>query len=261
MFDRKTALLADLIRTHFGKAPARILVVGCGNGREAAQLALSLQAQVTGIDLQSKFDAEAAAVANLRQGDATALDFPDGAFDFVYSFHALEHIPDFRRALREMHRVLTQDGAYCVGTPNRDRLVGYLGSKGASWRQKLQWNVADWRARLRGRFRNEYGAHAGFTFEELQKELTNEIGPAVSVTLPYYLAVYARRKSYVSLLDRLHLARRLFPAVYFVGNRRAVQDLSPKSASALPLRTASRSRAESLSTRARIPGMSPSENG
>jgi hypothetical protein len=120
-----------------------------------------------------------------------------------------------------MHRVLTKDGAYCVGTPNRDRLVGYLGSKGASWRQKLDWNVADWRARLHGRFRNEFGAHAGFTYEELQKELTDAIGPAVSVTLPYYLSVYARRKRYVALMDRLHLSRRLFPAVYFVGQRRA----------------------------------------
>jgi SAM-dependent methyltransferase len=243
VFDRKTALLADLVRAHFGKAPARILVVGCGSGREAAQLALSLRSQVVGIDLQSKFDGEAAAVASLRQGDATALDFCDNSFDFVYSFHALEHIPDFRCALREMHRVLTKDGAYCIGTPNRDRLVGYLGSKGASWRQKLEWNLADWRARLRGRFRNEYGAHAGFTYEELQQELTDAIGPAVSVTLPYYLSVYARRKRYVALMDRLHLSRRLFPAVYFVGQRRAAighQARSPNNVSALPLRTASR---------------------
>lgn len=239
MFDRKTALLAELIRAHFGKAPARILVVGCGNGREAAQLALSLKCEVTGIDLQSKFDPAAAAVATLRQGDATALDFPDNSFDFVYSFHALEHIPDFRRALREMHRVLTKDGAYCVGTPNRERLVGYLGSKGASWRQKWQWNVIDWRARLRGRFRNEFGAHAGFTSEELQHELTDLIGPAVSVTLPYYLSVYARRKTYVALLDRLHLSRRLLPAVYFVGNRRAIaqQARNPNNTSAAPRRS------------------------
>src|SRR5205814_6881549 len=105
------------------------------------------------------------------------------AFDFVYSYHALEHIPNFRQALGEMRRVLAPGGGYCVGTPNRQRLIGYLGSEGVSVRKKLLWNATDWKARLQGKFRNEYGAHAGFTHAELQRELTMALGPAVSVTL------------------------------------------------------------------------------
>jgi len=54
------------------------------------------------------------------------------------------------------------------------------------------------------------------------------------------------------MLDRLHVSRRLFPAVYFVGERAAVaqQARSPNNATASAARAPSRSRAESLSTRA-----------
>lgn len=60
---------------------------------------------------------------HLQRGDATSLDFADGRFDCIYSFHALEHIPDYRKALQEMRRVLAPGGTYCIGTPNRLRLV------------------------------------------------------------------------------------------------------------------------------------------
>jgi ubiquinone/menaquinone biosynthesis C-methylase UbiE len=221
--DRKTALMAALIRRHFGRAPTRILVVGCGSGREAAQLACSFGAQVVGIDLHAHFDADAARTVDLRRGDATAIEFPDGAFDFVYSYHTLEHIPDFRRALAEMRRVLVRHGGYCVGTPNRQRLVGYLGSANAGWREKVHWNLQDWKARLRGRFRNEYGAHAGFAREELYHELCAELGPAHDLTLAYYESLYARRAATIRRLEASGLAKFLFPCVYFFGWR-AQQD-------------------------------------
>jgi SAM-dependent methyltransferase len=218
-FDRKTVVVADLIRSQLGVTPSRILVVGCGTGREAAQLAVSFNASVVGIDIEPRFDNAAGQVATLQRGDATALDFPDGAFDFVYSYHALEHIPDFRRALSEMRRVLTKGGSYCIGTPNRHRLVGYLGSDNATLRDKFRWNALDWKARLRGRFRNEFGEHAGFTRTELERELNAGLGPATNVTLPYYLTLYSRRKQFVRMLDRLHVSTLLFPAIYFVGRR------------------------------------------
>jgi SAM-dependent methyltransferase len=217
VFSRKTKIVAHLIRRHFVSPPKRVLVVGCGSGREAAELAVSLGAHVTGIDITPRFDSAAAQVATLKVGDATSLEFGDGAFDFIYSYHALEHIPDFRRALAEMRRVLTPKGGFCIGTPNRHRVVSYLGSENTSVRNKLLWNAVDWKARLRGKFRNEFGAHAGFTRAELKSELTAAIGAAQDVTLPYYLDLYSRHQRYVRLLDASGLASLLLPSLYFVG--------------------------------------------
>ncbi len=221
IYDRKAAVLAGVIRRNVSAVPTRVLVVGCGGGREAAQFAQSFRAQVVGIDLETKFEAEAACVADLRRGDATSLDFPDGSFDFVYSYHALEHIPDYRRALREMRRVLQRDGRYCVGTPKRERWIGYLGSNTASLRQKLLWNAADWKARVRGRFRNEFGAHAGFARDELHGELTASLGPARDITVAYYQSLYSRWSRAISGLEAARFTRILLPSVYFVGQRAA----------------------------------------
>lgn len=108
--DPKTVILADLMCQQLNSVPTKILVVGCGKGIEAAVLAQYLGASVTGIDIVTDFNARAGLFADLRRGDATGMEFADESFDFVYSFHALEHIPDFRAALREMRRVLRPAG-------------------------------------------------------------------------------------------------------------------------------------------------------
>lgn len=217
--DGKTEAIARIIRERTAAPISRLLVVGCGSGIEAAILAKELGATVVGVDLNSNFNSSAAGLADLRHGDATALEFGDGAFDFVYSYHALEHIPDYRKALQEMRRVLVSGGAYCVGTPNRSRVVGYLGSRDTTIGQKIGWNLVDWSARARGKFRNEYGAHAGFSSGELREELQNVFGQVDEITLPYYQQVYSRHENIITALDRSGLGRFLFPSVYFMGRK------------------------------------------
>lgn len=219
MTARKTGAIAGIVRERAAGPIRRLLVVGCGSGAEAATLRRELGAEVIGVDLHGTFDPAAAAAADLRQGDATRLEFPDESFDFVYSYHVLEHIPDHGKALEEMRRVLASGGGYLIGTPNRSRLLGYLGSAGVTWRDKLAWNLADWKARLRGRFRNELGAHAGFSSAELRRALAKVFGKVEEITARYYEDVYRRHAWLVKVLARSGLGRFFFPAVYFMGTK------------------------------------------
>jgi len=53
----------------------------------------------------------------LRHEDVTALTFAGGSFDVVLSFDVLEHVPDYRAALREMARVLRPGGTLLASFP------------------------------------------------------------------------------------------------------------------------------------------------
>jgi len=214
----RTSVLTGLIRERCGGERPRVLVVGCGRGIEAAVLAQDLDADVTGIDLDPRFDPDAARHARLTLGDATGLAFADASFDIVYSYHALEHIPDYHKALDEMHRVLRVGGLWCIGTPNRARLLGYVGGS-SNWREKMAWNLADWRMRCTGRFRNEHGAHAGYTSGELREILARHFSGVEEVTSEYYRRLYAKRRTVIACLIGSGLGRVLFPSVYFLGRK------------------------------------------
>jgi ubiquinone/menaquinone biosynthesis C-methylase UbiE len=214
--DKKTGTLAHLISVNKKIPIKRLLVVGCGSGVEAAVLAKELAAEVIGIDIVEKFDAEAATFATLQKGDAMQLEFAEASFDFVYSFHALEHIEKPKMAIQEIFRVLKHDGGYIVGTPNRSRWIGYLGSA-CTWREKIAWNIADWRKRLKNEFRNELGAHAGFTAAELAELLQGSFPAPENITRHYYELLYARHLGALRGIYSLQLDHVILPSVYFLG--------------------------------------------
>lgn len=214
----RTLAIAEILSESGVASGARVVVVGCGTGREAAVLADRLQAQVIGIDIVDGFDSLACEWANLQVGDAQAMNFPDASFDVVFSYHALEHIPNHHKALAEMRRVLKPGGIYCIGTPNRSRLLGYLGDN-STLMQKMTWNLNDWKARMLGRFRNELGAHAGYSSSELKSLLLQHFSTADEATQKYFQRVYSSRRSVVDFLVNSGIGRVLFPSVYFVGKR------------------------------------------
>jgi SAM-dependent methyltransferase len=49
--------------------------------------------------------------------DLTALDLPDNSWDVLIAYHILEHIPDDRKAMREMYRVLEPGGWAVLQVP------------------------------------------------------------------------------------------------------------------------------------------------
>ncbi len=52
--------------------------------------------------------------------DITALDYPDAGLDAVLSFDVLEHVPDYRQALREFARVIRPGGSLVATFPFTD---------------------------------------------------------------------------------------------------------------------------------------------
>lgn len=216
----KTRAAEHVIRDIARPDPARILVVGCGSGHEAGILARGFGAATVGIDVQDEagFDREGSRPAELRTMDARELAFDDASFDLVYSFHALEHIPEPRRALREMARVLRPGGTYFIGVPNKARLLGYIGGA-ASTREKILWNIEDLRKRLRGEWSNEAGAHAGFARQDLMGLCSEAFGDSRDVTNTYYHLLYARHHRPLRLLITTRLDHRIFPCVYVAGRR------------------------------------------
>jgi SAM-dependent methyltransferase len=181
----------------FGPRP-KVLVAGCGRGHEALFIRKELDAKLTGVDVGQEWEPVARQNTDIDDfelfaGSVLDLPFADGSFDIVFYHHVIEHVSDPARSLAELARVLRRGGLLYLGTPNRHRAVGYLGSFDAGTLQKLQWNMADYKARLRGRFHNEMGAHAGFSEKELTGLLRAHFTDIRFLTSDYLRFKYGRR--------------------------------------------------------------------
>jgi ubiquinone/menaquinone biosynthesis C-methylase UbiE len=123
----------ELVREQIGSVTGlRILEVACGRGGFVRELSRS-GADVTGCDfslaalrvgwekLRALGNGNSAA---LIQGDAQALPFADESFDLVVSCETIEHVPDVRKALREMWRVARPGAKLYLTTPNYANLMG-----------------------------------------------------------------------------------------------------------------------------------------
>jgi len=87
-----------------------VLEVGCGTGLLLRRFA-ELAKRAVGVDLSPGMLEHARARGlDVREGSATKLPFPDASFDAAVSFKTLPHVPDLRRALAEMARVVRPGG-------------------------------------------------------------------------------------------------------------------------------------------------------
>ena len=108
---------ADLCRK------CKVLDAASGDGYGSAILASRAQS-VTGIDLNKEAVMEASRKyfnVNLEfvHGDVAAMPFADNSFDRVVSFETIEHIPDQKKFLSEVRRVLKPEGVLILSSPNK----------------------------------------------------------------------------------------------------------------------------------------------
>lgn len=102
------------------RATDDLLEIGTGLGVFSSRIAPTV-ATYRGIE----YDADACEAAKTRvanpesitRGDAQALQFPDSSFDAVICLEVLEHLPDYRKALDEIARVLRPEGRLIASIP------------------------------------------------------------------------------------------------------------------------------------------------
>lgn len=92
---------------------AKVVEIGCGmgylhachpnwHGIEYSSTAVKRAKEIFGINL------------NIEQGDARCLPLETGSVDFIFSFAALEHVPEVEHAFQEIGRVLKPRGAALI---------------------------------------------------------------------------------------------------------------------------------------------------
>lgn len=101
------------------KNARNILEIGCGTGTFTRKLRekLSLDSQITGIDMDSNFinyckmRAENESLNNIQytEGDALSLPFENNTFDACTSHTVIEHVPN-KKFLEEQYRVCKRGG-------------------------------------------------------------------------------------------------------------------------------------------------------
>lgn len=119
---------ARILRRLGGGLPgARVLEIGCGRG-VGIEVILDRfgTARVDGFDLDPRMIARARRRLARRGdrvqvwvGDATAIDAPDAAYDAVFDFAILHHIPRWWDAVAEVRRVLRPGGRLYAEEPLR----------------------------------------------------------------------------------------------------------------------------------------------
>ena len=142
----------------------RVLEIGCGLGTHA-QLLSEAGCHLTCIDLTEKaventrrrLDLRGLR-ADVRRMDAEQMEFPDGEFDFVWSWGVIHHSADTEGVIRQVFRVLkpggefrfmvyhrrSLSGLYCLG---RGLLTGKF-FKGMSAREVLSFYTDGYLARF-----------------------------------------------------------------------------------------------------------------
>lgn len=149
-----------LLRAHLvparDLAGRRVLEIGCGRGGFACWLATRPGPERPGEIVAADFSPAAVAkgrehaarlglpegLVSWETGDIQAIAHPGASFDTVFSCETIEHVPDPRRAVRELARTLRPGGRLFLTFPNYLGLMGlyrgYLRLTGRRYREEGQ---------------------------------------------------------------------------------------------------------------------------
>lgn len=130
VYNRPEALLRELKRLPRHVA---ILEIGAGGGFLLAELEDEGFEDLTATDITTTAIEEIgrrAPTAHRVLADGEALPFRDESFDVAISSDVIEHLPDARRHIAEVARVLRPGGLYFIKTPNRRAADAFYRARG-----------------------------------------------------------------------------------------------------------------------------------
>jgi len=126
--------LPILLGMSTGKNYSSVLEIGCGNGNGARLIEKYYKPKkIVAIDLDEKMIDLARKNNNSNSigfivMNASKLDFPDNTFDVVFDFGIIHHIPNWRDCIRELKRVLKEDGELILEELSIESFSGFPGT-------------------------------------------------------------------------------------------------------------------------------------
>jgi ubiquinone/menaquinone biosynthesis C-methylase UbiE len=147
-YERLNEFLAPYLRRSAG---LRVLDAGCGSGFQTVQFAAT-GAKVWGMDISPELVNMAAkklldtgSQSSVQVSDLQAIPFLDGSFDVVCCLGStLSFIPDYRKAVEEMARVLRPGGRILIEVENKWNLDMFWATLNA-----LMFDILDYGEDLR----------------------------------------------------------------------------------------------------------------
>lgn len=141
----------------------RALEIGCGNGNGTKVIKkLFSPKSIVAIDLDERM-IEIAQRRNkdgsvgYKVMDASNLEFPDDHFDAIFDFGIIHHIPNWRRCIKEIYRVLKPGGEVILEDLSRESFAMGMGKL---WRKILDHPYRDMYTALQF---TEYLKESGFS--------------------------------------------------------------------------------------------------
>ena len=114
LLDLQLLTIYRFLRKHLTACKGRVLDVGAG---EAPWRELLDEAEYVGVDVKAAGEFGMRRKANITYYDGTVLPFADASFDHVLCTEVLEHVPEPKKFLAELNRVLRSGGSLVLTVP------------------------------------------------------------------------------------------------------------------------------------------------